>query len=260
MARKIKIQHNGQELELELPAEYGTREDFEPAIRAAVQEAVNADFARRAAGITANARQALVTDEAFKSEALQAWGIDLEKMGKPNADTAQQIADAVARAEKEFTRTRIEPLNKQVGVAETQLQKARGKILEKDILVAAREANVQDFLLKGVNGGPPAIVGMVQQQFGYDADSDSWYVKAGDSFAVSTKATQGRLYQDVAEYFTQIAGDKDFSGLFKDVRQTGPGVVEVGASRERAGVIANDPYLIGQNAEAIASGKMTVGT
>jgi hypothetical protein len=256
--RKVKVQHNGQEIEIELPEGFGTREDFEPAIREAVQTAVNADFARRSASVTQNALRAALQDDAFKTEALQAWNIDLEKLGKPNADTQQQIADAVARAQKELVRTQVDPLNKTVSQVQTDLQKARTKILEKDILVAAREANVQDFLLKGVNGGPPAIVGMVQQQFGYDSDTDSWYVKAGDSFAVSTKATQGRLYQDVGEYFTQIAGDKDFSGIFKDVRQTGPGVHEVGSSRERAGVIANDPMQIGLNADAIASGKMTV--
>jgi hypothetical protein len=260
MSKKIRVPNpNGDgEIEITLPDGYVLRAEVENEIRQSVQASVDADFARRSTSVTKNALKAALQDDAFKGEALQTWGIDLEKIGKPSADVQEQIREAVDRAGKEFRRTQLDPLQGKLEGLTKDLTSTRRRVLARDIVSQAREAGVHEYLLKAIGGGEPAIVGMIESQFGFDGDTGNWYRKAGESFAVSTKPTQERLYQDVGEYFTQLQGDKEFAAIFRDQRQKGPGVGDVTSQRERVPTISNDPLLFGQNAEKIAKGEITV--
>ena len=259
--KKIKVPNpvGEGEIEITLPEGYGLRAEFETEIRASMQAAMDADFARRSSSVTRNALNAALEDEEFKGKALQAWNIDPEKLGKAPAEVQEQIREAVQRAEKEFRRTLLQPVETEREQLAASLSKTRRTVLAREIEVAAKEAGAHDYLLKRVAGSEPAIVGMIESQFGYDDDTGNWYRKAGDGFAVSTKPTQDRLYQNVAEYLEQLQGDKEYAGLFRDQRQKGPGVGDVTAQRDRAGVIPNDPMQIGLNADKIAKGELTVG-
>ena len=257
--RELTVQVEGKDVEIELPEGYGTAEDF----RESFDDSFAKEFGRRAKGLRTAALGEALDDEEFKTQALEKWGIDpkaLEaaKSGAGKLDE-QALKEHVNSARTEWERTKLTPMQKELEKLQTKYNSTLGRTLSAEVL-AATHGSVQDYLVKAVDGAEPAIVSMFRNRFGYDEESGKWYVKKGDRFAVSAKPSDEQTYMGVSEYFSTLQGNKEYSDLFKDVRQKGADVksTDKAATVVEGVVPSNDPLAFGRNAEKIASGAMTV--
>jgi hypothetical protein len=174
------------------------------------------DFERRAESIAANKLTTALDDETFKATALAKWGIDTSKTGKLDGEQLQAV-------EQTWEKEKLQPAQQR---AETAEQRA-GRLLERslvgDIMGAAARLGLKDtFVTSPVKGEAPPIINMVRSYFKADAETDQWYAKHGDGFALSAKPEEGRTYKDPNEFLEEFVRANTW--LLDDKRQRGAGL------------------------------------
>lgn len=250
---KVTVQHEGKDIEVELDgyvSEAALAAEYIP--KAKHDRVVHEERAKAKRSTLTSA----LNDEAFKTQALAAWGIDLTKNASGEKLSDQQLAAAKADWEAKALR----PLQEQLTAKDAGLTKLQQKVLQKSIVAAAREFKVKPEFVETMKGSSkPMIVSMLEGVFGLHDDDGEFYVKKpdGSGFEVSG-GTGGSVYAGIEDYFAGLAKDKDSARFFDRPTQTvGSGNARSAAS-DTPGVVANDPMSIGMNLADIASGKAVV--
>ena len=266
MKRKVKVTIDGQEreVEIELPdtmVDTAAKEFNDAFIPMAVHNVQMAAARREGAGPK---KEDLLKDEAFRGEALKAWGIDPKGKGTGATDE-EAVQKAVALATAPLTQER------------DQLKGTLGKLLETtldaDIERFAREAGVKDeFLARATPNGKPVIVALLRENFGYAAEQGYHAAKGAKEgeFAYSPKATSDRPWLDVPGFFESWKVSDAAKPFVKDPRQrisgpspTGQGPATTTATPAPGGQVskvisrqeASNP---GADLEGIAKGTVVV--
>jgi hypothetical protein len=208
------------------------------------------------------ARAALLTDEAFKAEAIQAWGIDTSGSArKPSAAEVEAIRDQVRKAE-------VEPLQQKLTAADATVTTMRERGLRDAILTAAHAAKVDPELLAADPNNPDALPPFVAWhvgRFGFDAQTNTHAVVKGKNadgtplYEYAAKTTAAAPYMGAAEYVSAWASKPENARYLKLDRQQVGGPAAPNASGGGASTIARgDAAAFGANLEAIAKGTVKV--
>lgn len=251
---KVKVMHEGAEIEVDLPAGYLSPDEAAATMvaKTAVEQIVSDRLARH----TKSVKKDLLQDEDFRTEALSSWNIKPGEKGKGSA-TPAEIEQAIQEAE----RTRFKPLQTENETLKGKLTKLTQSQLEAQIVAHAAAVGVKKAYLAPLPGRKvPAIVGLVKDQFGYDEELSDWLVRNedGKSFAVSGESGASHPYKGVQHFFTDFSKNPEFRE-FLDPPQKGAGVK--GGDQKGGGgrvISSNDAQAFGDNAEAILKGEVTV--
>ena len=169
-------------------------------------------------------------DEQFRAEVIEALGI--KAGGKP---TGEELAEA----QKQWEATHLEPLRQKLSAYESQVNRLLRKDLHGQILAAAAAVGVKKaFLTPPVPGSVPPIVHMLESVFGYDEQTDGWYVKAGEGFAYSASPTKERPYKSVEEFLREWAQKEEAKELLEPRARAGIGYQ--GADRRASGMTVEE--------------------
>jgi len=251
---KAKVMYEGKEIEVELPAGYLSPDEAKASMIA--KDAVESIVSDRLVRHTKSVKKELLQDEEFRTEALTAWNVKPGEKGKGSATSAEEIEAAI----KEADRTRYQPLQKENDTLKGKLTALTRSQLHAQIVAEAAAAGVKKAYLKPLPGTKvPAIVGMIEQHFGFDDEVSDWLVRNpdGKSFAVSGESGAPHPYKGVRHFFTDFSKDPEFRD-FLEPAQKGAGV-QSGDNKGGGRVIsATDAHAFGENAEGILKGDVTV--
>lgn len=259
MKRKVTVQHNGADLEIELEG-YLPEAEVESAYtpKAKVESLIREEKAKAKRSALAGA----LADEEFRTKALAQWGIDPN--AKPGTGGGKLTDEQIAAMQKEIEAKKLNPLMEENATLKQSIASLHTKVLHKSILAAAQAAGVKpEYLTALPGGGAPAIISMAAPAFGYHDEHGEFYQKnrAGDGYEISPSKEAGRMYATVDDYFGTLAKDKEYARFFeKTTQQVGSGKPRLDGTQDQQ-VIPNDPMSIGANLEAIAKGTaMVAGT
>lgn len=259
MAKKVKVQHAGQEIEVELPDDFLTPDEARGRF---TQEHLDRVITDRLARFGRSMRKELLADEEFRTEALAAWQINVNPDDKKKGNGTPP-EEAIQNALKEFERTRLAPLEKEKATLASELESMREHQLHSDILSGATGIGFKKPYLKPLPGSQtPAVVAMVKAAFGYDPERKAWFAKSADgkSFAISMKPdpAAGHPYKGVQEFFTELANDPEYRDYLESP-QSGANLSDRRTTSGGQKVIsANDPEAFGREAENIFKGTTIV--
>jgi hypothetical protein len=198
----------------------------------------------------------LLSDDAFKAQALTTWGIDPKGKAKLSGEELAQLQEQIRTKE-------VKPLQDQLTKATATITSGRQSQLRSVIESHARALHVDDrFLASPHEGAPPMIVAMLEPLFGFDEETANWAVKKGEKFEYSSKPVDGQPWKGPIEFLAEWAGSDKGKGFLKDVRQrvAGPGGAQGAPAGSMKTIAGNDPLTFGQNLEGIAKGDVTVQT
>lgn len=174
------------------------------------------ELARRGKSLEKKAREGALADEAFKEQALTAWGISPEvlKGGDLNKDK-------IANLRAEWAKAELDPIKGQLASATTEIETMRSNALVSEIIEGARGAGVKEQYLKSLGANSkPLIVAAIRDRYGFDPETKGWFTKEGDGFAFSRSGKTP--YRTVAEDFAVLADDKAFEDFFEKKKPSGP--------------------------------------
>lgn len=248
---KVKVMVEGKETEVELPAGYLSPDEIKTGFVA--KDAVTQIVEDRIGRYAKNAKKELLEDAEFQKEALSAWNI------KPGEKGGKATPAEIEAALQEVERTKVAPALKQVEELKGKIGSLTRSQLHSQIIAEATAAGVQRQFLKPLPGSKvPAIIGMIEQHFGFDEAVNDWLVRNpdGKSFAVSGEAGAAHPYKGVKHFFADFAKDPDFRG-FLEAPQKGAGLEKGGAGGTTT-VSRSDPRAMGEAADKILKGEVTV--
>lgn len=252
---KVKVQHEGTEIEVELEGYLSMAEVEARYIDKSKFDQIVKDEKAKAKRATLTS---VLNDTDFKAKALAEWGIDLTKGASGEKLSDQQLATA----KQDWEAKALKPLLAQLDGEKASKATLQNKILQKSILAAASAYKVKPELLKTLPGGrQPAITTMLETAFGLHDEDGEFYVRkhGGDGFEASSNPD--RLYANIDDYFAGIAKDKEYAHFFDRPQQSVGSGNARSAGSDAPGTVSNDPVSIGNNLADIASGKsVVVGT
>ncbi len=233
MPKKLKVQHNGAEIEIDLPeGTLSADEVSESYMRKTVfQTELDRRLAKLSEGMAK--RDDLLVDEEFLQTMLEKQGKELfdpEKAKKGKQQTGESMAAELARAEQEWTKKNLEPAQLKATKAESLVGSLRQKILHGMILQAGIDGGVKKiFLTPPDSNGIPPLVSFVENMFAFDPTLDEFFVRGDEegSFAFSSKPDEGHPYKNVAEFMGGWLGKKENLDFLDKEKQKGPGLQSV---------------------------------
>jgi hypothetical protein len=131
--------------------------------------------------------------------------------------------------------------------------------LHAQLLAEANAAGVAKQYLKPLPGSKqPAIVGLFEQNFGYDEQLDEWLVRNpdGKTWAVSGEANAAHPYKGVKHFIADLSKDPEMRSFFEP-QQKGAGLDKSGMGDAKV-VSRDDPHAFGKAADKILSGEVTL--
>ncbi len=248
---KVKVMVEGKETEVELPTGYLSPDEVKAGFVA--KDAVTQIVEDRIGRYAKNAKKELLEDKEFQTEALTAWNV------KPGEKGGKATPAEIEAALQEQERTKITPALKLVEDLKGKIGSLTRSQLHSQIIAEATAAGVHRQFMKPLPGSKmPAIIGMIEQHFGFDETVNDWLVRNADgkSFAVSGEAGAAHPYKGVKHFFSDFVKDPDFRG-FLEAPQKGAGLEKGGAGGTTT-VSRADARAMGENAEKILKGEVTV--
>lgn len=159
----------------------------------------------------------LLEDEEFRATAIEKWGLKPGKGGRTSSEDLEA-------ARKDWDAKVLKPVAEENAALKTKSQRLLRRQLEAELIAAAGAAGVKpQFLKPPTKGARAPIVSLLEGAFGFDEQTDSWYAKDGDRFAVAAKPVDGAIYKGPAEFVAEWAGDKANADFVVDQRQRGAG-------------------------------------
>lgn len=211
MVGTVKVGDTEQEVTAPLPEGVYTSEQVKETF------VPKKDWQRRANKFAETQLDAALQDETFKARAMETWGI------KPGEASQGPTAEQLKQLQTNWMREHVEPLKAQNQTLAQQVQTLQSKGLHAEILAAANELGFRDYLVKPAGEGQdPMILGMMERYFGHDPDSNGWYVRDGDGYALASNPTANQTYKGVREYLADFAQNNP--AVLDDKRQRGPSV------------------------------------
>lgn len=250
---KVKVMIEGKETEVELPQGYLGPDEIKASYVA--KDAVTQIVEDRIGRYAKNAKKELLADEEFRTEALAAWNIKPGDKGKGSATPAE-----IDAALKEFERTTHAPILKERDALKERIGTLTRSQLHAQIIAEATAAGVDRKFLKPLPGSKvPAIIGMVEHNFGFDEQINDHLVRTpdGKSWAVSGEAGAAHPYKGVKHFFADFAKDPEFRG-FLEPQQQGAGLQGTGNNGGKPTVSRSDARAMGQHAQKILDGEVTL--
>lgn len=250
---KVKVTVEGKEVEVDLPQGYLSPDEVKAGYVS--KEAASQLVEDRIGRYAKKAKQELLEDAEFRTEALAAWNVQPGGKGG-NSATPAEIEEAL----KEYERTRLVPLQKDLDSYKGKVQTLTRSQLHAQIIAEATAAGVHRQFLKPLPGSKtPAIIGMVENNFGFDEQNNDWLVRSADgkSYQVSGDTGAPHPYKGVKHFFADFAKDPDFRGMLED-RQGGADLKKPGDGSGKLTVSRSDPRAMGLHAEKIATGEVTL--
>ena len=209
----------------------------------------------------------LLADDAFRTQAIEAWGIKPDAKPDPNV-AAQEFAQRLEAARADWTTKELQPFIDKLAKADERVGGVMKKLLHGSIMQAAVEAGIKPELLKPGPGGSVApLLAMLEPMFGYSEEYDGFFTKDGESsYKFSAKPDGGAPYMGVEELLGGWATDKDNAWAVDAQRQVGPNAGDPKGAAQRGGVIrltadeASDHgvYAAAQKQAAEAGGRVEV--
>lgn len=196
---------------VQLPEGYATPDDV--ANNYVTKDSVNNLIQQRLDRNTKSTREKLLGDNDFQLQVLKKRGVPLDDKGNPKVKDID-----IDQIKNNIISEQVEPLK-------NQLNQIRTQSLKSQLLNAAREANVDDKLLKKVNGSDPLIVNAFKDRFKFDEETGQFGLtdaqgnfkyKGGDASADNPYAGPGEL-------FSELKKSDEYVDWFKDERQRGSG-------------------------------------
>lgn len=213
LSTTVEIDGTEHEVNVPLPDGYAGPEELKDM---APRSTIKSEIDRRVSSIRSN----LLTDEDFRSEALDAWGVD------PNAndgEPAPKVEERLQQAREEWERKHLTPAQERAQELESRVNILLNRRLEAEILEAAGPA-VKEPFRKRQGKSSPLIAKMVADRFEYDPEHDAFFLKDGDDgFAFSSKPSGDAPYKSVSEFMEEFLADPSNKDLVNDQRPRGPG-------------------------------------
>jgi hypothetical protein len=232
---------NGQEVEVELPAGYAPRAEVIAETTERLQEAFDRDVGKRLAKTRAKALDEAIEDEEQRAKLLERLAPHLPKSehsgdGRGGRPTKEQVAQLT----QEIEAAKVKPLLEQLQQAQATIGQLRTASLEAQLMSAASALKVRPELLKPLfDGGTSPLLAMLSPQFGPDEETNNWFVKRGERFALSAKDPTRPM--GVAEFLEQLKTKPEHAGLFVDERQPGADFRQPGGGSSQAQDLAKLP-------------------
>lgn len=250
---KVKVTIDGVEREVEVGnlVDPGSDEFKTQYVLKAVHDHEMGRQRKEAAALKDPAK--LLEDDEFKGKALSAWGIDPSGKAKLTAEQLQEVRESV-------TKQQVTPLQEQLAKAKGAIDRLRRKELEGQILEAARGVVRDEFLTRPTPLARPLIVSMLEEQFGFDEESDGWAVKKaqGEGYEYAAKPEHGRPWMGPAEFLAGWAIKDPAKPFLRDQRQKIPGAGQPPANRGGTTISQQDEAGFLDNLKDIATGKVSV--
>jgi len=192
-----------------------------------------AELARRGIGIAKGQgykkEEELENDEAFVKKILEK-----NKVGGSDAERAEALAKRIRDERVNWDERELKPVKqaaeKQAADNKAQIERLTIRGLHKEIVAEAAAAGIKPALLKSMDDvkGTPPIVAMTQNRYRYDPATDGYYVRDGEGYKYSSKATKDEPYMTIREDLEAFARNKDNAELIVTNRQGGPGLGATG--------------------------------
>lgn len=166
----------------------------------------------------AEAADELLTDETFRSKALEAWKVKPDGGAKPDPMSEDKVRELYGAWEQKH----VAPLNQEVQSLRSEVERARMDRLEADIIAAGSSAGVAKGMLKKQANQRSALFNVVLGSMAWDDEHSEWRVRADEGFRPSPDGK--KLYMDPQEFVKDVwAADPDNAALITDRTQQGAG-------------------------------------
>lgn len=199
-------------------------------------DAFESELSRRAESIVKNKGyrlpDELVEDQSFVEKVSTKH--NLKKGDAVAADEAQRFSQRLEAERKSWLDKDVTPLKTQLEQAALRTEKLVQRGLDKEILRSATLAGMKKEFVKDAPGRKPLAVAMFDGLFKFDPETEDYYVRDGQGFAFSAKATKDKPYMTIGEYMEQFANEKENAAYFEPTKQNGPGLNRGGAGEEGA--------------------------
>lgn len=241
---KITVQHEGNDIEVELPkgyvgpdeiaANYKPKKDFEGMenrLRKKVESEIQSSY-----------RQTLLEDSEFVGQVLTASGVPLDEDGNVaipeggmSAEEMQKQLKAQTEQQKAlWEKQQLDPMKKSLEQFTSENQALKKRILLSELAEGARTSGVTDAKFEPFPGQGPetAPVYAAASLFDWDKENGQWALKGSDgSFVINPDGTPDRPYVDPASYWGRQKEEKHFKEWFKDNRVSSTGLPGTGPSK-----------------------------
>lgn len=214
---KTQLTLDGKTVEVDVPgvvAEADVAANYMP--KTVVEQIVKDRLAQFAKGHV----KADELDTAAITALAEKKGLKIATSGTQGDDLSKQIA----HVKGEWAKQELEPV-----LAREQGYKTEVDTLRRDQLTAAIKAaaarHFKDVLLNPpVAGAKPPIVTMLEPQFGFNEQTRSWHVKAGEGFAISSEPQKYGVYKTADEAVAEMAKNPAYKDFVRVETQAGPGM------------------------------------
>lgn len=151
--------------------------------------------------------------------------------------STDEIGKQIQQAEATWQEQKLKPVLERAGVQEKEIVALRRDQLTAAIRTAAARVFKDALLNPPIAGAQPPIVAMLESQFGFNEQTRTWHVRAGEGFAISAEPQKYGVYKTPEEAVAEVAKNPAYKDLLRVETQEGPGVQGGGAGAGGAGVV-----------------------
>lgn len=248
----IKVQFEGREIEVELPAGYMSAAEVEEGY--VPKTTMEATIQSRLKGTVSKSKAA--EDPEVVSAVKAKHGL-VDKGSKPDASTLDSYK---AQFEQEYNTTRLAPVEADRDKYKSRVEKLTSAKKQADIISACAEAGVKKAWLKPQpNGGAPLAVAVFGSMLDLDEERDAFYVRnpSGAGFLPSAKAG-AEPWKTFGEHLGSLKSDADFGHMFESEVQSGPNAQPARGANGTKSVSRDDSAAFLANMDGIAKGDVSV--
>lgn len=229
-----------QEIDVELDDQHVVTREMHDTL---VQGTVVQRLKRQKQGLRAE----LLKDDEFKAEFLKHHNIDPAAKGGKGSS-----AEDIERMQGEWRRKEVDPLTEKLSASEKRALRLIEKRREAELTTALVEAGVK----KGVAS---RFAKLHAGDFGYDDETDSFGLKNGEDFVVSTKATKEQPYKGFGAFAEEFVADKGNGDFVEKQTQSGPGLGNTPGNRGGVITISRADASDAQKYEAAQAQATAIG-
>lgn len=229
---KLKITIDGKEHEVEhtdvsLPEGAQILEPGKAPEGFVSQEFFEDEIKRRGKGLVK--KSTLLDDDDFFREAASKRSIKLGDDGKPV--TAKEVD--VEELERDWTKTRLEPLQKDVEKLSGFNKKLLSRTKRAGLLQAAEKYGIKPHLRRRVGDDPSPVEAMFEKRFAYDPETDDFgqvqkLDEDGNPVFKYSPNPQERRHANFDDFFKSLHGDKEFAEWFDEKKIGSSGIGDPG--------------------------------
>lgn len=155
--------------------------------------------------------------------------------------STDEIGKQIQQAETTWTEQKLKPVLEREAAQQKEVAALRRDQLTAAIRSAAARFFKDALLNPPSQGAQPPIVAMIEPQFGFNDQTRTWHVKAGEGFAISAEPQKYGVYKTPEEAVAELAKNPAYKDFLRVETQEGPGVQGGGAGGSAAGTVVLSP-------------------